>query len=388
MERKKIVFVIDSLTFGGRERVVIDLANAVDREKFKVVVLTLANDKNECLESLNSDVELYQLPFSLERLGGLGSIYFWLKGIPLFISFLRKVKPDIIHTHLFFQRLFFVAVGFKLSSINAIFFQTVHTIGLYYSSNRFVDKFRIRIEKWAIKLANANVIGISELVHENNKLFFNKYAKELKCINNGINVNYFSKLNFTKVSKRELGLPTDVVLVVYVARLDHGKNHLQLLQQWKKIDQQHQNVHLCLVGDGIVCSLVKEYVERNGLENSVTLLGAISNVAEVLSVCDIAVFPSEFEGFSLALLEKMSMGLPAVVSNIPAFVFLIEHGVTGFLFDLKDFDGLSYYLNRLINDDDLRFRMGEASRNYAMKFSFSNTIKSHEEFYSKCSLPV
>lgn len=376
----KVVYIIDTFDIGGREKVVLDLCNGLDKNIFDVSLIVLSNDKLSSTKFLDSNVSLYSLNINQKELRSL-SLFF--KGFPQLIKILKKLQPNIIHSHFFYMPLFITSLALKISKLDCFHFRTVHTSGLFYENQKILlNKFRLLIEKIATKINQTYLIGISNVVHKNNIKYFKPYAQDMKLIYNGIDLSKYEK-NKYDISKKDFGFDENDILVSYVARLDNGKNHLFLINIWKNIKTQIPNAKLCFAGNGILKEQLQKEVKNNHLEESIIFLGSISNVSELLAISDLAVFPSSFEGFGLVMLEKFAMSLPVVASDIDAFKEIGEDEENCFLVSLEDKELYKKRIIKLCQDEQLRKQIGANARLRAMEFDIKNCLSSHEEYYLK-----
>ena len=98
-----------------------------------------------------------------------------------------------------------------------------------------------------------------------------------------------------------------------------------MIDIFKKVNEKNRNTLLLLVGDGNLREAIERKVEYLGLSNRVIFAGIRSDVADVLQAMDIFVFPSLYEGLSIALVEAQASGLPCVISdNIPKQVQITD----------------------------------------------------------------
>ena len=129
-------------------------------------------------------------------------------------------------------------------------------------------------------------------------------------------------------------------------------------------------------------------VSSNNLEKRVRLMGTTNNVPSVLQGGDIFVFPSAYEGFGLSLGEAMSMGLPAIgYASCSAVNEIIVDGETGLLVE-DGVEPLAAGMKQLMDDQNLRVRMGQAScermKQYAPEVIWEqweellNTVQKHK----------
>ena len=163
-------------------------------------------------------------------------------------------------------------------------------------------------------------------------------------------------------------------LIIHVGRIDkiQKRQHL-LIEAFAKIAHKYHDWRLeCWGGD----SRPKDYedklnglIKKYGLENQVFLMGKTNDVPSKLRKASIFAFPSEYEGFPLALTEAMSIGLPCVgLKSCIAVSELINHGSNGILSG-NDIDDLTNALETLIDDCDLRHSCGMQAKEDMKKYT-------------------
>ena len=167
---------------------------------------------------------------------------------------------------------------------------------------------------------------------------------------------------------RQRCLKPDVVIIVYVSRLEPSKGHDLLLQCLSNDDELKKKTHTVFVGGGSRLQELKRMASEKGLADQVTFTGYVprDEVMQYLSFCDFSVFLSchPFETFGLVLLEAMAMGKPVVALRHGGMVEFVADGKCGFLVDESD---VSDKLRRLVSDVELRDNMGMAGRNLVEK---------------------
>ncbi|MNQ42661.1 putative glycosyltransferase EpsF [compost metagenome] len=377
---KTIVHIVDTLCIGGRENSVIDICNQLDKKKFKVFVVTLTNDFNDLGYKVNSGVTFLVLPFRHKELVGLNTMFSFIRVVNSLGNILNSIKPDIIHSHSYLHRLLIVNIAIRRVKNKVKCFHTIHTSGMYYNSRRYLDQFKFFIDKMAIKLTKPYLVGISEIVQKNNIKFFKNQSKTSRYIPNGVDLQIYNKENY-RTKPSDFGLSQDDIVITYVARLSMGKNHITLLNAAKIVVEKYPLVKFLLAGDGENRNDVEEFILQNNLNQNVFLLGSINNIAELLSISTFCVFPSEFEGFSLTLIEKMAMGLPVIAADNDIFKSLIGHGENGLLFSMFDERDLAKNIFELIENKELSKKISVNSRSFSEQFSVKEMILKYESYY-------
>ncbi|MFD0586935.1 N-acetyl-alpha-D-glucosaminyl L-malate synthase BshA [Paenibacillus sp. GCM10027627] len=117
---------------------------------------------------------------------------------------------------------------------------------------------------------------------------------------------------------------------------------------------------LLLVGEGPELSKTQYKINSMGLQDRVHFLGKQEDVAQVISLADVLLLPSEKESFGLVALEAMACGVPTIGSNAGGIPELITHGETGYLSPIGDVEQMSDYAITLLTDDELREKVREA----------------------------
>ena len=159
--------------------------------------------------------------------------------------------------------------------------------------------------------------------------------------------------------------------VIAAGRLVQQKNFWSLINIWKRVAMVHPDWILEIWGSGEQEKMLKKHIAESGLEEKVFLKGFTANIYGEMATASIYLLTSEFEGFPLVLIEAMSVGLPVVSYACPTGPRdIIEDGENGFLIQPNDEDGFANKVCRLIEDKELRVKMGKnamrTSENYQM----------------------
>jgi glycosyltransferase involved in cell wall biosynthesis len=127
---------------------------------------------------------------------------------------------------------------------------------------------------------------------------------------------------------------------------------------------QRDGVLLTVLGDGPERGRLEALADASGLHGNVEFAGAMppASVPDALANAHVFVLASKSEGRPNAVLEAMAAGLPVIASNIAGVDELVQHGITGFLFQPDSVDELAHYMQMLRQDADLQIRLGHAAR--------------------------
>jgi len=201
-------------------------------------------------------------------------------------------------------------------------------------------------------------------------------------IRNGVDVERFAPRPPDEALRSSLGLPSRAPLVVAVSRLNPMKGIDDLLKAAALLEGRFDEARFVIVGDGASRRDLEEQARLLGLAGRVLFTGTRLDVAAILSQAAISVAPSLSEGLSNVVLESMAAGVPVVATRVGGTPELLEDGVTGLLVPPCDAPALAVAIGRLLEDEPLARRLGEAARARAVdRFSMQHMVRQTEELY-------
>lgn len=158
--------------------------------------------------------------------------------------------------------------------------------------------------------------------------------------------------------------------IVCVARIDPQKGLLELVQAMKRVVEVVPEAHALVVGaetDAAYGRQLRAEIARVGLGRSVSILGARMDVTDVVQACDIGVLSSASEGLPLALIEYGLCRRPAVATDVGQCAEVLDHGRAGILVPPRDPSALAEALIRLLQSPEERSRLAERAYQHALQ---------------------
>jgi glycosyltransferase involved in cell wall biosynthesis len=216
-------------------------------------------------------------------------------------------------------------------------------------------------------------------------------AARIVAIPNGIAVDRFAPVTAPRKCELRLALslPADALVMIYTGRLAASKGVMMLIDVWRELAGQYPDAHMVIAGTGRGsfddCEpALHEFIARHALSARVTLAGAVSNVQEYLQASDVFVFPSDYEGFSLSILEAMTAGLPLVSTRVGIAAELGDEGRFGLLVPPQNRSAFRDALSSMLADSALRTEMGTNARAaVSERFSLSAEARRYCDLFTQ-----
>jgi glycosyltransferase involved in cell wall biosynthesis len=175
---------------------------------------------------------------------------------------------------------------------------------------------------------------------------------------------------------------------VFVGRLAPEKGLDVLIDAWPRVRAEHPDACLSLIGEGPDRPALEARIARAGLAGAVELPGALAEVIERLRAADLFVLPSREEGMSIALLEAMALGVPAVATAIPGNLPLLADGAHGRLAPPDDPAALARAILAQWADPAAALAMAVAARRRVVeRYSIAAVARRHLDLFRRLACP-
>ncbi len=362
---KKIVHIIPNFSFGGAEKYLLDVLRNYDYTQHEVSVITLMPNVHFFDTELNKikGLSVYSLNIkSLKKITWVWSFY----------KILNKIKPNVVHSHL--NLALIVLILFK-KIIKAKYVLTQHSV---YNNTSFYYKTLIKLTSYYdYVLSNSNYTRAF--------LIKNKYIKDSKILNYSLGVD-FSRYEVDR-SRREsvldsLNIANDKIVIGNIGSFKFHKGHIHLIDVFEKSLKNKKNLHLLLVGGGILKKSIIEVVKSKGLANNVTFIDSTTNVSKFFNCFDVYCSTSVSESFGITLLEAILFQVPIVSFNTDAIPELVIDGKTGVLVEKNDTNQFSKELLGLLKTPSLIKYIKLNQKDYAEKYKIKNHVEKLISFYN------
>lgn len=322
---KKICFVIGSLSLGGAERMVANLANSFSKiDDLDVSILLFENKVDYQLEK---NVQIHFLNYKKNKFS---------KALNLRKKILA-IKPDLIVC--FLEH---VCKGTMLALSFTKYHKKVITT---VRNNPMYSFYTYRYNYSYLK--------------KSKKVIFQNYGErncfpKLKDENCIIIPNYYNKIfeNQNRVYRSKINT------IVSVGRLEKQKNYKLLIDSFKLANTS--DIQLKIVGKGSQKQELLDYIKINNLENKIEIIDWTKDVKKILDDADLFVMTSKYEGMPNALLEAMVSGIPCISTDCDFGPNeIISNNITGILVENENISDLVQKINYAIDNYDVMIKMGQ-----------------------------
>lgn len=396
-QRIKVLHLIKSLGRGGAEKLIPETALVHDQSRFEFHCLYFYHQEQNILDELEA--------------AGIQTHFFQAGNLELFFQ-INKVKHfvlqhgfDIIHAHLPWAGILSRFVGKKLS-IPIVY--TEHNTWERYNKISYIGN-RVTFKHQDVAIAVSNEVALSMRLNS----IWDPYRRggrlKVRVVQNGVNTEVFKrerlgsgrvgiegleigKLEDVQVAdkvvlgnptlRNQLGIPEEAKIIGKVAVFRSQKRLWLWVELALRILEKCPETHFLLVGDGEWRERILYQIKKSGKSAHFHWVGVQKNVVPYLSLMDIYLSTSEFEGLPIAMLEAMSCEVPVVATRAGGIGEIIQHGKQGFLEEVEDWDGLEKYCIELLLNPELQKEMGQEARARVLeKFSMARMVRELEDIY-------
>ncbi|MCX6561015.1 MAG: glycosyltransferase [Candidatus Aminicenantes bacterium] len=376
MSRRRVLEMIDKPFLGGGQAVLLSLARGLDKARFEVEIGAQGGGPLENA-AREAGIPFRPLPFGGKLKRGL---------VRAIARDLKANPPDILHTHGGVAGLY-GRLAARRAGVKAVV-HTIHGIHYLHYTNPAARLAFVLLERYCSRRTDAVVLVSQADLDEAGKRRLAPVAN-LKLVRNGIDLAGTASESFAeRVEFARLHLNISGPMIGTVARLHRQKGLIHLLRAVPAIFEAHPAVRVLVAGGGELEPKLRVEVKRLRLDRRFAMLGARPDALELMSLFDIFVLPSLWEGLPLVLIEAASLGKPIVVTDIGGTREIITDGETGLLVPPADPAALAAAINRLLCDPALAARLAaNAKSTIPPRFTLDRMVSDYSEIYSSLCPP-
>lgn len=362
----KVINVISDTNIGGAGKCLLTYAQHADKSKFDIsVILPSGSLLKPYLDGLG--IKTFEIDAMSDK-----SLDF--KAISQLTKIFRREKPDIVHSHAS------MSARIAAKRVHAKIIYTRHSV--FPPSARISHGIGKKINGFINNHYSDGIIAVAQAAKQN-LLDTGVDERKIRVILNGVKpLNAISDEQKASVRK-SFGINSGEKVVAIVARLNPVKGHEYFIRAAKIVSEHGIKAKFIIAGTGDTEGRLKQLCSELGLENTVIFAGFVSDVEPLMNICDLQVNASYgTEATSLSLLEGMSLGVPAVVSDFGGNPGVISNGENGVIVPQKNSDAIAKAIIRLFENDALIGNMRKKAKEiFNAKFKAEVMSRNIEAFY-------
>lgn len=360
----KILFFIDSLGAGGKERRLAELMKGLNDKPEIEFEVVLMDKEIHYQEVLQLKTQIHYLVRKTKK-----DLSVFLK----FYKICKSYQPDIVHCWDGMTAIFAVPVC-KLLHIKLV---NGMVVGSPDKRTFFYKEYR----------RGRLTFPFSDIIIGNSMAGLTAYrASEKKsiCIHNGFNFDRLRQLKSAAELKDELEIQAGY-LIGMVASFSEYKDYKTFFEAAQMLLEKRKDVTFIVIGTNTESDESKKMIQYQN-RSYFKLLGKRTDVESLINLLDICVLSTFTEGISNSILEYMALGKPVIATDGGGTKEIVLDGATGFLVKPADPKELSDKMNMLLYDHSLRLKMGNAGKERIRNhFSIDSMISGYISVYADLS---
>ena len=352
MNKKNIVWMIDSLGMGGAERLTIPYIQYLARENFQPRVCVFYERHGNPFAKVLTQMGI---PVDLVPVKNLRD----LTAIPRLVRYLHMHRATLVHTQLESANTL-GNIAAKLLRLPSLC--TLHTIDEPVRGSNPYNRLKVML--WSLRYFCDRVITVSEELRKHHLALSKAAPGSVITLYNGIDQShpYTPHPEKHAVLRKALGIPLGAPLLLTVAVLREPKGIQYMLEALPLILDAVPDAYYLIVGEGSYRSALEQVAEKLQISNRVIFAGYREDIPDFLSLSDVFVLPTLTEALPTVLAEAMSAGLPIIASAVGGIPEMVEDQINGILLPPKDTGKLATACIRLLRNKKEAQQMGNEGR--------------------------
>ncbi len=348
-----------------------NIAKRIDKKKYQVFAACLreGGPYEDKLRRIGVKVKNFDLKTLVD-----------IRIIPRLVRYIKQNNIDIVETAVFPADVY-GRISARLANV-PIIISTMHRV----EDHKQEAIYRVLFFADTLTMAlTTRIIAVSKAVKNYLISWHRVKSDKIRVIYNGIDAHKYD-VNFDiKEYKRMLNLQHDIPTVAFIGRLVKLKGVNYFLEAAASILRNGKRVQFVVVGDGPLKERLIKQAANLSISQHVHFIGFRKDIPQILSVIDILVVPSLFEGLPLTILEAMHAGKTIIATRVGGIPEAIKDGETGILVSPRDYHALTKGLLELLNDPEKRKEMGKKGKQRALQhFNVERMVKEYSNIYDEC----
>ena len=366
----KILNVISDSNIGGAGKLLLTFLTNVNREEFDISVVL---PKDSLLTP-----EIEKIGIRTIEIDGISDKSFGISAVKKLSALYKEEKPHIIHTHAALS----ARVAAKLNKLKVVHTRhSVHTSQRLSREPGYKKRFPYKHLVGALNNYLSDIIIATSPVAKLSMVETGTSKKKAIMIYNGINGLQPLTDRQRRACREHYGLTDNDFVCAVIARLEKVKGIEYIIKAAQLLQKDDRAIKILIVGTGSEEEALMQLADELEV-NNVIFTGFVEEIRYITGMIDLQLNASHTETTNLALLEGLSLGVPAVASDCAGNPYVINDGVNGVLFEENDYVGLSKAILELKrNPRELQHLSKRAREIFAEKFDSKVMTRRVEDIY-------
>lgn len=245
-----------------------------------------------------------------------------------------------------------------------------------FLKNKVFNIIEKLLEKITTKTINVSK-GEKDFAINNRIGNLNKFV----VVYNGINESHYTR-NYIETKKLNLGFLKDDFIIGTTVRMEKQKDPFTFVNIALNLIKKYDNVKFVYIGDGELYNKVNELIKKNNVKDKIKLLGFRKDASDLVSIFDIYMITSLYEGMPYSLIEAISQSKPILASDVIGNNEVVKNDFNGLLFEKKNIKQAVSFLDDMINDSNkLNMYANNSFKLFKEKFMLNSMLKNTEKVY-------
>lgn len=376
----RVLRIVSIMNRGGIETQIMNLYRKLDKTKFQFDFLVTRDEKglfDDEIENLGG--RIYRIP-AIREVG----LFKFIRKINCF--FKKHQEYKIVHCHMNTWSGLFLNIALRNKvPVRIAQSHSAQQGAKFLTIGSFFEKIFKNVMKLFIKRGATHFWAVGRDAGE--WLYDKKIAQEkMEIIPNAKDLEAFKfDPKEREALRKVLNIPLEAFIIGHVGSFSPVKNHTFLIDIFKSISKDDKECVLCLVGDGVLRKEIENQVLSMQIEDQVLFLGLRNDVNKLMSVFDVLVLPSIFEGVPNVVIEAQAASLPCIVSDSVTREVDMGMGLVSFM-SLKQSE--DSWAGRILNFHDKENRLMFREKKCDKRYDINLQIKWLERFYEEVNNAV
>ena len=382
MKHIKVCHIITKLELGGAQQNTLHTVKHIDGTKFTACLITGPGGiLDEDAKALNG-VEVTFIPELGRDISPLDD----LKALYKLYKELKRMKPDIVHTHSSKAGILGRAAAFFAGV--PVVIHTFHGFGFHDFQSFPVRHAYMLIEKITAYITDRLIAVSMQNIYKGLKAGIGTKEKYL-LIRSGIDTSKYKNHTVDKAAKlKELGIKPGSKIVTTIGPFKQQKNLPDFISAARTVLRTFPNTVFLIAGDGGLRPMLEKQITALNIASNVKLIGWRKDIVDILCISDIFVLTSLWEGLPRSILEAMCCGLPVVANSVDGVEEVVKNGASGFLVPPRDYEQTAASILKLLIDERMAKSFGSRGRlTIDQEYDINFMVKQQEELYTALMRP-